>query len=242
MKGALMVCTVLHLASAVDVGPALKEAETLAIREETEAAIATYEEILAQDDEAAGLHYNLGTLYLEQGDVGRAVLHLREALREDPADDDARHNLDVALAGRADQLLGVGPGLPWWQGLARQVGPGAAQASFLIPFLLLLLLVGGWPWLPAGRWRKALLAAVAVLTAGGGVVLGARMADDRQVLAVVLEETDALKGPDASAATAFEAHPGLSGTVRQEQGAFVRVRLDNGVEAWFARERLGVID
>jgi tetratricopeptide (TPR) repeat protein len=241
MSYASLFCALLQVAGAVDVGPALKEAETLAIREETEAAIATYEKILEQGDAAPGLRYNLGTLYLEQGDVGRAVLHLRAAVREDPADDDARHNLDVALAGRADQLLGVGPGLPWWQALARQVRPGVAQVAFLAPFLLLLLLIAASPWLPVGRWPKALLVVIAVLTIAGGIVLGARMADDRQALAVVLEDTNALKGPDASAATAFEAHAGLSGTVRGEEGAFMRVRLDNGVEAWFERERLGLL-
>ncbi len=45
----------------------------------------------------ADSHYNLGNSRFQSGDYREAVAHYREALRLDPKDPDARHNLAVAL-------------------------------------------------------------------------------------------------------------------------------------------------
>ena len=40
----------------------------------------------------------------------------------------------------------------------------------------------------------------------------------------------------------FIAHAGLVGVVVDESGAFLKLRLENGVESWFERKALGMID
>jgi len=57
-----------------------------------------YEHILKYSPTQPKIHYNLGTVYLERGDYERAIPHLCMALRLNPANEDARYNLDVAPA------------------------------------------------------------------------------------------------------------------------------------------------
>lgn len=243
MTSSLALATLVFVGGAVsDLETHLTKAADLAVHDEIEAAIDAYRVLLDEGTEVPGLHYNLGTLYLEAGDVGPAVLHLRSALHRDPADEDAAHNLEVALAGRADQLQGVGPGLSFWQELGRGVRPQVAQAAFLLPFGLLLLVVAGYGVLAPRRWMRAIVAALTLATLLGGLVLVARAEADVEEVAVVLEGTDARKGPSPTAAVSFSAHPGLSGTVRERSGGFARLRLDNGVEAWLDEAALGVVE
>jgi tetratricopeptide (TPR) repeat protein len=50
----------------------------------------------ADDRLAAKAYYNLGNIYFEQRDFARAIQAYQSALLLNPADDDARHNLELA--------------------------------------------------------------------------------------------------------------------------------------------------
>lgn len=237
----VLVVGLAAVAASPVVAAELKEAESLAVHGDRAAAIGAYEALLAEGVDFSGLRYNLGTLYLEEGDVGRAVLHLRTALVDAPGDEDVLHNLDIARLAMKDQLEGVGPGLPLAVALGRQIAPGQATAGFLVPLLLLVLALAGAPWLPL-RARRVVLAVAFALFALGGAALGLRLSAEGEVQAVVLEETAARKGPTPAAPESFAAHPGLTGGVRERDGDAVRLRLDNGVEAWIDAKALGFIE
>jgi tetratricopeptide (TPR) repeat protein len=66
-----------------------------------------YEKIEDLGARDAVLSYNLGTAYARLGKLGMAVRHYERALRLDPGNSDAMHNLSV-LRGRAQR--GLGPG------------------------------------------------------------------------------------------------------------------------------------
>ena len=95
MISALALC--LALAAPGDAEVRLKQAAELAARQEHAAAFDAYRALLDEGVDGRDLRYNLGTLALELGRVGDAVLQLRAARRLDPWDDDVRHNLEVAL-------------------------------------------------------------------------------------------------------------------------------------------------
>lgn len=231
-------------AFADDLAARLDEAETLATREKTDAAIDAYLALLSEAGGSADVHYNLGTLYLEAGDLGRGALHLRAALRRDPKHDDAKYNLEVAEAARTDQLVGVGPGLSVDERVGRSVSPGLARALALFPWVLLMAVLGAWPWLEVRgrRLRVVLLFASLAGLLGGMFVLRARLGIERETQAVVLDkETEARKGPTDDAASAFTAHAGLAGVVKEEQGDFLRLRFENGLEAWIATRAVGIV-
>jgi len=62
-----------------------------------ERAAAALDEAERPPAAAPPVHYNLGSSRLEAGDPAGAVEALEEALRRDPGDEDAKHNLEVAL-------------------------------------------------------------------------------------------------------------------------------------------------
>ncbi|MEM1176825.1 MAG: tetratricopeptide repeat protein [Acidobacteriota bacterium] len=66
------------------------------------AAMDFYRRALELDPEDAGVHYNVGTLYAELGDLAAAELHFRAALEHDPGRADAAYNLAVGLRARGD--------------------------------------------------------------------------------------------------------------------------------------------
>jgi tetratricopeptide (TPR) repeat protein len=61
-------------------------------------AIAAYERVLALDPQAPNVHYHLGLIYKEQGDLETAGRFFQQALEANPADRDARYWLEqIAL-------------------------------------------------------------------------------------------------------------------------------------------------
>ena len=238
MISALALC--LALAAPGDAEVRLKQAAELAARQEHAAAFDAYRALLDEGVDGRDLRYNLGTLALELGRVGDAVLQLRAARRLDPWDDDVRHNLEVALAERNDRLAGEASASPILT-LGEAVPPSAARFALALPLALFgvaLLLRGAKP----RRWLTLVVLGMATLSVVGGSMWLARLAFEGTREAVVLvASTPAQKEPSGSAAVAFEAHAGLSGRIVDEEGRFVRVRLENGLEVWLARDAVGVI-
>jgi tetratricopeptide (TPR) repeat protein len=57
-------------------------------------AIAAYERVLALDPEAPNVHYHLGLIYKERGELNRAGAFFQRALEVQPGDKDARYWLE----------------------------------------------------------------------------------------------------------------------------------------------------
>jgi hypothetical protein len=222
--------------------PRIREAERLAAHGELEAARAQLQTIHDElrdsgAETSAALHYNLGTLALGVDAIGEAVLHLGAAARRDPLDDDIRHNLDTALARRADQ---VSAGVAHAPGA--RLPPGPVRLGFGIAIALLGVVIALWG---AGRGRVAdaarrlwpVFAGAVVVCA---VLLGLRWRADATAVAVVMGETEARPQPDASA-TGFGVHAGLTGVVIAEQQGFLRLRLENDVDVWVAHDAVQLV-
>lgn len=238
MTAMLGMCLV--LAAGANVDGRLQEAAALAARQETAAAADAYRALVAEGVDGRDVRYNLGTLSLELERTGDAVLHLRAARRFDPLDDDVRHNLMVALARRSDRLAGEDAASPLLS-LGEALPPRLARWAVAAPLLLL-----GLAMVARGRWRqRKMTAAVAALAltalAGGALWLARRSFEGSREAVVLVDETVARKEPHEDAAAAFTAHAGLWGRVIDEQGAFVRVRLQNGLETWLARDAVGLL-
>jgi hypothetical protein len=227
-----------------DVAARFTEARGLVASADLKGARAVLEDVLAAGHDGAHLRYDLGTLALEADDLGPAVWHLVTALRLNPGDDDAHHNLAVAQARRVDQLDAGAGGPPIGQGLpgfAVRLPPHGVRVAFgaalgmLGVVLLLLGLLAARPAL--GRLLGS--AIVACLLTGGAFAL--RLYEEARLRAVVTADTTARKSPDEAGAEAFTAHPGLLGVVVDETAAFVRLRLDNGVDAWLPSKAVRVV-
>ena len=140
-------------APAASVAPGLALAESLAARQELDAAIDAYKVLLREGNDLPELRYNLGTLLLARSQVGPAILHLTAALREDPWHEDAAFNLERAIEARTDRITEIG-GTAQTPPLASRIPPFIARAATALALFVLGLLVALLPWVRARAYRR----------------------------------------------------------------------------------------
>ena len=82
-------------------------------------AINSYEQVLEQNFESAGLYYNLGNAYFKTNDLASAILYYEKAKKLDPDHEDLMYNLKVANSRITDKIEPV-PQLffkRWWDAI-----------------------------------------------------------------------------------------------------------------------------
>ena len=80
------------------------EANTAYINADYQAAIATYDSILATGNVSYKVYYNLGNAYFKEGKIGPSILNYNPALRLAPSDADIDYNLRVANSYVKDKI------------------------------------------------------------------------------------------------------------------------------------------
>jgi hypothetical protein len=223
----------------------LAEAEGLALGDNAGAAVDAYDALLASGIDTPDLRYNLGTLQLQQGELGQAVLHLRAALRARPRDGDARFNLERALEARVDQVVGEARARRPTAVVAGVVSADEAAVFLLVALALFFACLAARAWLSPGAARRALgygVGIFALVLLGASLVAGLRSLHDAESEAVVLAgDVPARAGPSADARETFTAHAGLYGVVVEQEAGYSRVRLDNGLDAWLPDDALAFL-
>lgn len=224
--------------------PRFAAASTLFLEGRADEAIAAWGALRATSC-SPDLEYNLGTVYLQRNDLGRAVFHLERAtLLLSERDRDIEHNLGLARA----RVLGTGgdPGevaVPGWDRVLRGIPLAHVMTPFLATWALLFILLilrqraGG-----KRRRRLGILAAVTLLLVvlSGVPLIGAQHARHGVRRGVLLEDdTRALEAPDPHAAVTFTAPAGTEVRVFERENGFVRARLPNGIAAWVPEAMLG---
>jgi tetratricopeptide (TPR) repeat protein len=155
-----------------------------------EEAGSLYEVLADSGGDGADVHYNLGNCYLRTGELGRAILEYRRALRYEPGLEPARHNLEVARELLPSRKTAWQP--PPWEVFLRSIPQGVLEAGVIslawagnLCFILVL-------FLSAGRLRKRLVAGAAGLLAaaalGGGLLyFSVTVLPGRQPIVVLIE-------------------------------------------------------
>jgi tetratricopeptide (TPR) repeat protein len=211
-------------------------------------AAAQYRSLLEQGFRSEAVHYNLGNALFKMERLGPAILEYERAARLAPRDEDIQANLRYARSLTADRMSEGGAHTTsfFLERLLELTSPDQDAAFFLAVYLTGGALGALWIVARTIRWRRlvaACLIALAVPLAVSGASLGVkvyRMATLRQAV-VLRERVDVLSGPGDDNTTLFTVHEGLRLDVRDRQGAWWRVRLDNGLSGWVPAETLGTI-
>lgn len=204
-----------------------------------------YEKLLSHGFGGPDIHYNLGTTYLSQGDLGRAVLAFERSRRAGGEGPDLEANLAMARARQLDKVVGAAPEEPFLQRVV------AATNGNLVVWLFLGTWLGGFAFLflfrllrPGGRgWAVVVGGLLLTASLPSGALLAAHVwVHETLHEAVVIASTlRAREFPKEEAKVAFEVHPGLKVRVMEETGRYVRIRLPNGLEGWAEREGVAEI-
>lgn len=200
-------------------------------------AAADFEALAASGVRNASLEYNLGNTYFRLGDLGRAVLHYRRALRLDPRHTDASANLEY-VRQRVKPYLSPTAGteltrrlLFWQYGTSRQQRFWAA-AIFSAAGWLLLLLRLRWP---SGPLLVAALTCISLGLANGGLIAWELRSEQLEPAAVLVRGEHVLRrgrGEAYEPARSEALGPGVELRVLEERAGWVRVRLRNDETGW----------
>ena len=202
-------------------------------------AILEYEKIISESGiQNAKLYYNLANACLLKGDLGKAILNYRRALRLDPTSPEILKNLTFARSRRADQIpvtteKKVLSRLFFWHyewSMSTRLLVGG------VCFALLCL------WLTARMWTRKIPAIGAVyivlllMTAGmAGSVLVEQIARGRNPAGVVIVESiTARQGDGMNYPESFTEplHAGTEFDLIQRRSGWLHIRLADGSQAW----------
>lgn len=201
-------------------------------------AEAEYRAILESGIRAPEVYYNLANASFRQGRLGQAILNYERALRLDPADADARHNLDFCRQQIADRDAPPGHWIAGaYQAWTRWVGRDGEAWILISLYIPMMGAVG--VWIAAGREvarRAARFAALGLLAlaapAAGLVAVRAQIELSPPEAIVLADRVEGRSGPGEDHATLFTVHEGLKVQVRNQDGGWVQVLLPNGLNGW----------
>jgi hypothetical protein len=215
------------------------------LRGDYPAAVAAYEQLDAQGVLSPDLYFNLGSAQFRRNALGPAIWAFERALVLDPADEDARYNLEQArklAARRASDRIEGEEREPFWIRAVTAVGQATQTWSFVVLYVGFFVVL-----MVRARVRDDLrpaLGAVATVAAAGALICGLLLVGRAQLhrvaYGVVLPDAVAVhEGADAAHRTSFDVHAGLRVRVVDRDQDWVRIRLGNGLEGWVRDKEIG---
>jgi tetratricopeptide (TPR) repeat protein len=207
-------------------------------QERFQEAVADYQKVLGYGVDDPRVLYNLGNAWFRLGRLGPAILNYERALRLDPADREARDNLELSRGLIRDRV-----GEPELQYPIRVVKDTLEEVStptiawvFLGCLWAAAAAAGGIP--VARTWVGRRLLAYAVVAFGlvaltVGVALLYRGRQDAAPVAIVLEDRiDVRSGPGEENTILFTVHEGTRVDLHNSLERWVQVSLPNGLSGW----------
>jgi len=210
-------------------------------------AASLYEQLVNEKGVRNGyLYYNSANCYFHLGQVGKAILNYRRAEKLTPNYSDLKQNIKSALARRKDrieksQIRSIAQTLFFWHNLM-SLRTKITLFSSLFSVIWILLLVKLFLRRPIVKWGVVVCIFVTVVF---GVSAALDVYADRSVrFGVILSEaTTPRKGPGESYAESFKEplHEGTEFRLRDAQGEWFLVELDNGKLCWVISKHVELI-
>jgi tetratricopeptide (TPR) repeat protein len=203
------------------------------------AAAQQYETILKRVGASEALFYNLGNAYFKSDCLAPAILNYERALRLNPADGDARFNLEMCQARIVDKIDPIGMFLivRWYHALGNlQNSNGWATTSILF-FILFIGSLFAYFFARRRFLKKfGFFFGIAMLAFSSlSMVYSAqesqRLTHSDEAILFTLSVT-VKSSPDKSGTDLFVLHEGTKMTVRSELGDWSEIELEDGNIGW----------
>jgi tetratricopeptide (TPR) repeat protein len=203
-----------------------------------------YRALLEQGVRAPEVFYNLGNAAFRLGRLAEAILNYERALRLDPGDEDARHNLEFCRRQIVDREEApahwIVSAYQAWTRLAGRDGEAWLLLALYVPGMIALAVwIAARGEMPRRSARFAALGLLGLaLPAGGLVGLRAALEAGPPAAIVMVEKAEGRSGPGEDHAVLFTVHEGLRVQVRNRSGEWAHVLLPNGINGWLPASSL----
>jgi tetratricopeptide (TPR) repeat protein len=225
------VCAWFSLASAIAYGSesiTLEKANQAYREGKLEEARANYLQLISSGVVAPELFFNLGNVWLKEGEQGRAILNFRRSLVLNPNFTAAQQNLDSVRrsVGNVEEHS-----LYTWLALRSDFWLALTTIFFWLTAIAVLLGIVSQRFRPASKFVLVFIGPVLVLSLAATLWVGDGMKDPN--LAVVVDQSaDVRYGPAASARTVVTMGAGQELRLIEERGNWTLCRLSSGLSGW----------
>jgi tetratricopeptide (TPR) repeat protein len=211
-------------------------------------AIAAYEQLAETAGTSAALNYNLAGAYYKDKQYARAILHYERALLQDPADEDAAANLEMARANTVDKIEAIEPVIfvQWSHALRDRLSTDAWAWTSIVLFLIFIVGLFLYFFLHAPCLRRlGFFGGLLCLVLSGVAMSYASAQRDRLMVrdhAIVMSPTVTVRSSPADSGTQlFTLHEGTKVSLRSTLGTWMEIELADGNVGWIPAADLEVI-
>lgn len=224
-------------------------ADTLYKNEKYGEAAKQYELLLKRQGPSAVLYYNMGNAYYKDEQIPRAILAYERALLLNPADRDARFNLELARLKTADKQTPPSEMffVTWWRQFSCLLSPSGWAVVAFASFVLLLMGVLLYAFSSALRVRKcgiygAMLLCVVTVVANLSLLTQWHALNHRDSAIVMTPAVVVKSSPSENSTDLFLIHEGtrlriLDSSMREWR----EVEVEDGKQGWVHKSDMEVI-
>lgn len=211
-------------------------------------AIASYQQIIANDAIAAEVFYNLGNCYFKTDSIGKAIQYYEKARKLIGDDEDLMHNLKMAHNKTVDKIEPMPEFVvtSTWKNIVNfntaDTWANYALINFALVFLALIL----FQLAKQSSLKKTFFGCsilLALITIMFYMLAKSRTNADNSInQGVVIVGSAAIKSaPQSTSTDLFVIHEGTVFKILENQSGWFKIRLDNGNLGWIQKNAIGEI-
>ena len=213
-----------------------------------DSAIREYQSLEKSGAVSSSLFYNLGNSFYRKGNIGKAILYYERALKLEPADQDIKHNLEMARVHTLDKIDSVPQFIlvEWVKNVRNKLSSNAwaiVSLIFLAISVALLLLYRFGRSISSRRVYFIIAMIMLALTLFSFLFsLGlARQASDTDT-AIVVENIGSVKSaPAAGGNSIFVLHEGTKVKILESVEQWSKIEIQDGRQGWIKSSDIEVI-
>jgi len=220
-------------------GALLDSANQYYARGQYQKAIRTYQAILQDGKEAAGIYYNLGNAYYKTNQLAPAILNYERARLRDPGNEDIQYNLELARKQVTDRIEEIPDFFltRWFRQFINLFSSDQWSVISMIAFMAFLA------WLSVYLYSRRLslkktafwisLLSVAIAVAAWVFAFQQKQDVIKSRQAIVFDSKVTVRSsPDQSGTELFLIHEGTKVHVQDRVSGWYEITLEDGSQGW----------